>query len=185
MDFVFSERGATIEVFGVDEPNAIVAGGAFATQRAHIEDALRRIPAQHLPAVPPIHIGDRSRSGGGFSEGRIRSNRLTFGARYNRRYLFTLVHEIGHAVDRSRHAVARFQNETRETGEAWAAYRAIAYMGTNRFPASSTATDRGGVPVAGTPRFGEHFAEGYAHLLCRGRHLTEQQAAIIRRIAGM
>ncbi len=185
MDFVFSERGANIAVFGVDEPNATVAGGPFATQRAHIEDALRRIPAQHLLAVPPIYIGDRPHSGGGFSDGAIRLNRRTFGARHNSRYLFTLVHEVGHAVDRSRNAVVRFQNETGETGEAWAAYRAIAYMGTNRFPAGSTATDRGGAPLAGTPRFGEHFAEGYAHLVCSGRHLTREQASIIRRLAGL
>jgi hypothetical protein len=184
VDFVYTARGASIAVSGVDLEGAVVTS-LFPTQRAHIEDALNRIPIAHLSAIPPIIVGDRPSSGGGYSAGAIRLNRRTFGARHNARYLFTLVHEVGHAVDRARHAVARFQSQTGETGPEWDAYRAIVYNGHNCFPAGTTDTDRGGHPIAGTPRYGEHFAEGYAHLLCSGRHLTSTQMAIIRRLAGM
>ncbi len=65
-----------------------------------------------------------------------------------------------------------------------------------RFEASSisVATDtplapppliEGGVAVAGTPRFGEHFAEGYEHMLCSARHLSARKALTIRRLAGL
>ena len=185
MNFTYTERGASIEVTGADEPNCLVAGGSFPSQEAHIRDAIDRIPEQHLRYVPTIAIGDRPVSGGGFSAGLIRLNRRTFGAEHNRRYLFTLVHEIGHAVDRATHCVVRFQNTTAETGAEWLAFRAIEYRGRNRFPAASSVVDRGGQPVGGTPRFGEHFAEGYAHLRCSGRHMTPQQSLIIRRLAGL
>ena len=103
MNFSHTERGANILVTGVDESGCVVAGGSFPTQEAHIRDSIDRISPQYLRFVPAIAIGNRPASGGGFSEGLIRLNRGVVGMHHNRRYLFTLVHEIGHAVDRGTH----------------------------------------------------------------------------------
>jgi hypothetical protein len=178
MDVKIFERGVPIVIRGVDEPGAVVAG-AFPNQRAHIEDAVRRVPSGHLRAIPPIVIGDRPAAGGRFrrSPCEIGLNRRTFVADHNARYLFTLLHEIGHAVDHANHIVSTFQRETRKTGPDWATYRAIVYLGRNRFPPSD--------PEAGTPLYGEHFAEGYAKMLTRPAGLTPAQQALIRRLAGL
>jgi hypothetical protein len=178
MDFTFTDRGASIPVTGVDEPGAVFAP-MFRSQTAHIKDALRRIPTPHLRAVPTIVVGDRPASGGGFAPAahEIRLNRRTFVASHNARYLFTLVHEIGHAVDHLLHITTRFVSETHRAGAEWSAYRAIVYRGTNVFPPDH--------PEAGTPRYGEHFAEGYGHLLTRPAALTETQRILIRRLAGL
>ena len=54
MDVKLYDRGVAILVTGVDEPGAVFAP-AFGSQRAHIEDALRRIPSglivQHLHRI--------------------------------------------------------------------------------------------------------------------------------------
>jgi hypothetical protein len=182
-DVVLVERGVSITVQGVDEPGCVVAD-AFGTQQAHIEDALTRVPQQHLADVPPIVIGDWPASGGGYRNPRapvrghapagpcIGLNRATFGADHNRRYLFTLLHEIGHAVDHRLHAVSRFQRTSNETGAEWDAFRAIHYGGRNRRP-------------DGTPAYGEHFAEGYAHMLTRRSAMEAPQQALIRRMAAL
>lgn len=181
-DIVLPERGVPITVRGVDEPGAEVSR-RFATQQAHIEDALRRLPESHLSFVPPIEIGDRPRSGGAYVPDAgdppaplIRLSRHVFAASYNARYLFTLIHEIGHAVDRNLRAVYRFQARTNradadaDARREWEAFRAIEYRGRNRRP-------------DGTPQYGEHFAEGYAHCLTRPAALTQEQQRIIRDMA--
>jgi hypothetical protein len=181
-DIVLPERGVQITVRGVDEPGAEVAR-RFGTQQAHIEDALRRLPESHLPFVPPIEIGNIPRSGGAYvpdagdpPQPVIRLSRHVFAATYNARYLFTLIHEIGHAVDRQLHAVYRFQRRTNREGadadaaREWEAFRAIEYRGRN-------------LRADGTPEYGEHFAEGYAHCLTRPGAITREQQRIIREMA--
>lgn len=172
-NFTYTQRGANIQVEGVDEPpNALST--AFSTQQAHIEDALDRVPDAHLSAIPTIVVGERPPSGGGFyrSPRLIRLNRRTFASIWNRQFLFTLIHEIGHAVDAHRNIVAGFVARTQRQGRDWTTFRAIVYRGRNRRP------DR-------TPQYGEHFAEGYAHMLTRPSRLTVPQQALMRRLARM
>jgi len=177
MDFVFSKAGVSIPVRGVDEPNAVLSNN-FETQRAHIEEALERVPPAHLTAIPPIVVGDRPSRGGGFYRNppTIGLNRRTFLESHNARYLFTLLHEIGHAVDERFHIVSRFIRETGRQGTNWDTYRAIVYRGRNRIRSGAE---------AGTPQYGEHFAEGYAHILTRPWALTPPQQTLIRRLAGL
>lgn len=120
-------------------------------------------PTQHLAAVPRIVVGDRPIRGGGF---------VASGPKY----LFTLIHEIGQAVDHRLRIVPSFVARTHH-GADWTAYPAIVYRGRNVFGPEH--------PEAGTPRYGEHFAEGYAHMLTRPAALTAPQRALIRRLAGI
>ncbi|MBL9010818.1 MAG: hypothetical protein JNL56_06540 [Alphaproteobacteria bacterium] len=176
-DIEIVERGVTLAVRGVDEPGAIRAA-SFPSQQAQIEDALALVPVQHLGAIPEIWIGNRPASGGGFYRNppHIGLNRRTFDAEHNRRHLFTLLHEIGHAVDRQLHAVTQFQHRCTASGDSepsgaeWTLYRAIAYGGRNR-------------RADGTPAYGEHFAEGYAILLTRPSRITTAQQRLIRTLA--
>jgi len=182
MDVIIAERGFRFQVEGLDESvggRSAAGSPEFGSQQAHVEDALRRIPTGHLVAIPlNIIVGDRPSSGGAFvaSPPAIGLNRGTFAASWNRRYLFTLIHEIGHAVDRHFRIVSRLIRATERSGADWNSYRAIEYRGRNRI--------RSG-PDAGTPAYGEHFAEGYAHLLTRPHRLTRAQQSLIRRLARM
>jgi hypothetical protein len=163
-----------VEVSGVDEAPATVSP-LFRTQEAHIRDALGRVPPKHWVTIPPIRVGDRPGRGGGYVRNppTIFLNRRTFGARWNRRWLFTLLHEIGHAVDhRLGNIVERFVAQSGRTGRYWQAYRAIDYRGTNR-------------RSDGTPQYGEHFAEGYALLLTRPHVLSPVQRSVIGQMCGL
>ena len=168
-DVCFRERGFDIRVSGVDEPGAVTAPN-FPTQEAHLADAFRRIPDAHVRFIPRIEVGD-SAPGGSFRPDlhRILLNRETFGSSWNRNYLFTLIHEIGHAVDRGMHAVAQFMGRTGRSGNDWTTYRSIPYNGRNR-------------RADGTPQYGEHFAEGYAIALTRPTRLTHPQLTLIHQI---
>jgi len=180
MEIDLTINGVAIHVSGVDEPGAVLSP-RFASQADHISEALGRLPIAHLRHVPPIVVGNRPASGGGFyrTPPHIGLNFRTFGASHNVNQLFTLLHECGHAVDRATHAVAAFARQCGgdlvigAPGNAdWDAYRAIAYGGRNR-------------RADGTPAFGEHFAEGYAILLTHPSRITGAQQRIIRAMAGL
>ncbi len=172
MDFIYERDNVSISITGVDEPGSVVSG-VFITQRAHIEEALGRVPAFQLSMIPPINIVSvRPNNGGAYKNNppEIRLHRSVFATDYNLNYLFTLLHEIGHAVDNHFHIVTTFKNRTHRRGREWEDYRAIHYGGRNRLP-------------DGTPKHGEHFAEGYAHILTRHWRLTHRQQSLIRQLA--
>ncbi len=147
-------KGVTVPVFNASE-----------AQRSNIEQTLNRIPAEHIRSIPRIIIVSndgansflrRPQRGGASwrcspperSSEWIKLSSYSLSEARNRRVNFTLLHEIGHFIDRdhrilpgNQEAANRYLRETDYQGSTQGAGEAIA-QGYMYYFATTTASER-------------------------------------------
>ncbi|SHJ39074.1 hypothetical protein [Aquimarina spongiae] len=149
-----SVNGVTVPVFNAND-----------TQKRNIEQTLSRVPSEHLNSIPriiivsedgPNHFLSHPRRGGASwrcspanrADEWIKLSAYSLSERRNQRVNFTLLHELGHFIDRDynilsghREEARRYLRETNYSGHTQGAGEAIA-QGYMYYFASTTAQDR-------------------------------------------
>lgn len=124
-------------------------------------DTLNLLPPSHLRTLPRIVVGDQPRQGGGAVPSDrpggplIRMNADRYNASFNRPYLDTLLHEIGHIIDWSNGLIRSF-------------YQQPAYLPCLRLFRRRAPLHRGA-----TSGEQEIFADAYSGLFRRDRSLWD------------